>query len=118
MVEANTPPWTSGLALPTGAHSVRRPATTFKVRRRGLSPKRQAEFDEWIEHHGLDVDGPPIDALGVFGRDVPLVLDVGFGHGVGRGVSGSTRCFHLRVFPSRRAVTFGSHGSGRSSLPS
>ena len=81
MAEANTPPWTSGIALPTGAHSVRRPATTFKVRRRGLSPKRQAEFDQWIEHHGLDVDGPPIDALGVFGRDLPLVLDVGFGHG-------------------------------------
>jgi tRNA (guanine-N7-)-methyltransferase len=64
---------------------IRRPAASFKVRRRSLSPKRQAEFDEWIVRWGLDVDGPPLDWPTVFGRrdDRPhdVVLDVGFGHG-------------------------------------
>jgi tRNA (guanine-N7-)-methyltransferase len=68
-----------------GARSVRRPAASFKVRRRSLSPKRQAEFDEWIERWGLDLEGPVLDWAEVFGRrsDRPadVVLDVGFGHG-------------------------------------
>jgi tRNA (guanine-N7-)-methyltransferase len=63
------------------AGSVRRPAASFKVRRRSLSPKRQAEFDEWITRWGLDVEGPPLDLSRVFGRDGDVVLDIGFGHG-------------------------------------
>ena len=64
-----------------GARSVRRPAASFKVRRRSLSPKRQAEFDEWIVRWGLDVEGPTLDWSEVFGRDGEVVLDIGFGHG-------------------------------------
>jgi tRNA (guanine-N7-)-methyltransferase len=64
-----------------GARSVRRPANSFKVRRRSLSPKRQAEFDEWILRWGLDIDGDVLDWTEVFGRDGGVVLDVGFGHG-------------------------------------
>jgi tRNA (guanine-N7-)-methyltransferase len=60
---------------------VRRPAASFKVRRRSLSPKRQAEFDEWIGRWSLDLAGPPLDWHEVFGRDGAVVLDVGFGHG-------------------------------------
>jgi tRNA (guanine-N7-)-methyltransferase len=51
------------------------------VRRRSLSAKRQAEFDEWIVRWGLEVDGPLLDWRQVFGRNAPIVLDVGFGHG-------------------------------------
>lgn len=61
--------------------SVHRPAATFQVRRRSLSPKRQAEFDRWISRWGLDVNGPPLDLAAVFGRRADVVLDVGFGHG-------------------------------------
>ena len=64
-----------------GARSVRRPAASFKVRRRSLSPKRQAEFDQWIARWGLDLDGPDLDWTVVFGRDGDVVLDIGFGHG-------------------------------------
>jgi tRNA (guanine-N7-)-methyltransferase len=60
---------------------VRRPAASFKVRRRSLSPKRQAEFDEWIQRWGLDLDGPLLEWSDVFGRTGDVVLDVGFGHG-------------------------------------
>ena len=63
------------------ARSVRRPATSFKVRRRSLSPKRQGEFDRWIARWGLDPDGPELDWPEVFGREGGVVLDIGFGHG-------------------------------------
>ena len=68
-------------AQPHPTRSVRRPAASFKVRRRGLSPKRQAEFDEWIVRSGIELDGPTLDWREVFGRDGDVVLDVGFGHG-------------------------------------
>ena len=67
------------------ARNVSRPALTFKVRRRGLSPKRQREFDEWIAEWSLDLDGPVLDWDDVFGPDRDpgrgVVLDIGFGHG-------------------------------------
>ena len=67
--------------MTTEARSIRRPAASFKVRRRSLSPKRQAEFDAWIEAWGLPIDGPLLDWSDVFGRAGDVVLDVGFGHG-------------------------------------
>ncbi len=73
----------------SGARNVRRPALTFKVRRRGLSPKRQAEFDRWIADWAIPMEGPLLDWAEVFprpdghGRDPArgVVLDIGFGHG-------------------------------------
>ncbi len=73
----------------SGARNVRRPALTFKVRRRGLSAKRQAEFDKWISEWSLAVEGPLLDWADVFPgpdggeRDSKrgVVLDIGFGHG-------------------------------------
>lgn len=61
--------------------SLRRPATTFRLRRRSLSPKRQAELEEWIERWGIDPSGPPLDYAVVFGRTGDVVLEIGFGHG-------------------------------------
>ena len=61
--------------------SVRRPALTFQVRRRSLSPRRQAEFDQWIERWGLDLEGSELSWPDVFGRDGDVALDIGFGHG-------------------------------------
>jgi tRNA (guanine-N7-)-methyltransferase len=70
---------------PRQARQVTRPALTFKVRRRGLSPKRQREFDEWMTRWSIDLDGPVIDWADVFGPDRDpkrgVVLDIGFGHG-------------------------------------
>ena len=67
------------------AREVTRPALTFKVRRRGLSPKRQREFDEWITKWSIELDGPVLEWDDVFGpgRDPArgVVLDIGFGHG-------------------------------------
>ncbi|WP_040496424.1 tRNA (guanosine(46)-N7)-methyltransferase TrmB [Ilumatobacter nonamiensis] len=67
------------------ARTVSRPALTFKVRRRGLSPKRRREFDEWITKWSIDLDGPVLNWDDVFGPDRQpdrgVVLDIGFGHG-------------------------------------
>ena len=63
------------------AETVRRPAASFRLRQRRLSPKRQAEFEEWIQRWSLRLDGPVLDWTGVFGREVDVVLDIGFGHG-------------------------------------
>jgi tRNA (guanine-N7-)-methyltransferase len=70
---------------PSTATEIRRPAASFNLRRRSLSPKRQAEFDQWIDRWGLAVRGPVLDWCDVFGGDVTgthdVVLDIGFGHG-------------------------------------
>jgi tRNA (guanine-N7-)-methyltransferase len=67
------------------ARHVSRPALTFKVRRRGLSPKRQAEFDSWMRKWSVDLVGPTLEWTDVFGPDRDprrgVVLDIGFGHG-------------------------------------
>lgn len=72
-------------SVPPAARQVTRPALTFKVRRRGLSPKRQREFDEWMTRWSIDVGGPVLDWNEVFGPDRDpargVVLDIGFGHG-------------------------------------
>ncbi|MFK7919888.1 MAG: tRNA (guanosine(46)-N7)-methyltransferase TrmB [Ilumatobacter sp.] len=73
----------------SGARNIRRPALTFKVRRRGLSTKRQAEFDRWIEEWSIPLEGPVLDWSEVFpgadgaarDDDRGVVLDIGFGHG-------------------------------------
>jgi tRNA (guanine-N7-)-methyltransferase len=67
--------------LEAGPRTVRRSAASFRQRQRKLSPKRQAEFDEWIARWSLPVDGPALDWLDVFGRRADVVLDIGFGHG-------------------------------------
>jgi tRNA (guanine-N7-)-methyltransferase len=72
----------------SGARNVRRPALTFKVRRRGLSPNRQAEFDEWLPRWSIPMTGSLLSWADVFtgpddDRDPTrgVVLDVGYGHG-------------------------------------
>lgn len=67
--------------IDAGMRTVRRSAASFRQRQRRLSPKRQAEFDEWIERWSLAVDGPVLDWFDVFGRNGDVVLDIGFGHG-------------------------------------
>ncbi|MEM1332325.1 MAG: tRNA (guanosine(46)-N7)-methyltransferase TrmB [Actinomycetota bacterium] len=66
------------------ARQVTRPSFTFKLRRRHLSPKRQAEFETWIARWGVSVDGPALDWDDLFGRAAGSHrrgLDIGFGHG-------------------------------------
>jgi len=73
---------------------------TFKVRRRALSPRRQALLEGWLDRWGLSEAGPVLDWAEVFGESAAgvdaiadefedtasdhspdVVLDIGFGHG-------------------------------------
>lgn len=66
---------------PDSNRVVSRPNTTFKPRRRGLSPTRQAQFERWLDRWGLDDHGDALDWSTVFPADMPVALDIGFGHG-------------------------------------
>jgi tRNA (guanine-N7-)-methyltransferase len=66
------------------ARTVRRPATTFKTRRRSLSTERQEQFVWWTKRWGLSDVGPLLDWSEVFGPPTAargVILDIGFGHG-------------------------------------
>jgi tRNA (guanine-N7-)-methyltransferase len=55
--------------------------STFKPRRRPLTPARAALMERLRPQLCLDVDGPMFDASAEFGRIAPVVFDIGFGLG-------------------------------------
>lgn len=59
------------------------PIRTFKPRRGRLRPRQQEALRRLWPAYGLAVDGPPLDPAGLFGRPVPLVLEIGSGMGEG-----------------------------------
>ncbi|MGH3679110.1 MAG: tRNA (guanosine(46)-N7)-methyltransferase TrmB [Natronosporangium sp.] len=59
------------------------PIRTFKPRRGRLRPRQQEALRRLWPGYGLAVDGPPLDPAGLFGRPVPLVLEIGSGMGEG-----------------------------------
>lgn len=54
---------------------------TFKPRRRRMSPTRAAAFERLIPQFGIEIVGPVVDPVEVFGRRARLVLEVGSGAG-------------------------------------
>ena len=57
------------------------PIRTFKPRRRPLSPERAARFDELAPRWCLAESGDRFDPVAEFGRDAPLVVEIGIGFG-------------------------------------
>lgn len=57
------------------------PIRTFKPRRRPLTAARAARFDELAPRWCLDRFDTPFDAVAVFGRSAPLVVEIGIGFG-------------------------------------
>lgn len=60
---------------------VRPPVRTFKPRRRPLSTERAALMDRLAPVWCVDEAGPELVPADVFGRDAPLVIDIGIGFG-------------------------------------
>lgn len=56
-------------------------ARTFKPRRRRLSPSRAATLHQAGPAYVLDEHGPQLDFREVFGREAPVVWEIGFGKG-------------------------------------
>ena len=67
------------MTVPPGAYPAR--SRTFKPRRRRLSPTREAALERLFPEFGLDVGGPMIDPVALFGRRAPLALEIGCGAG-------------------------------------
>ena len=90
-VEAATPPTPPPDTLPA-AHSAGgyRRTTSFRSRRSALSPAQQRTWERlWPElgmmaapQHSPDASDEPLDARAWFGRDAPLVLEIGCGTGI------------------------------------
>lgn len=57
------------------------PVRTFKPRRRPLSPARAELVDRLAPTWTLAESGDRLDVVGAFGRDAPVVLEIGIGAG-------------------------------------
>jgi len=64
-------------AATTGPPGVR----TYQPRRGRLRPRRREALDRLWPVYGVALDGGPLAAAGLFGRAVPLVLEIGSGMG-------------------------------------
>jgi tRNA (guanine-N7-)-methyltransferase len=67
------------VTTPPDVHRAR--SRTFKPRRRRLSPTREAALERLLPQLGLEVIGPTLDPVEVFGRQAPLVIEIGCGAG-------------------------------------
>ena len=57
------------------------PVRTFKLRRGRLGPASADALERLLPQHGVEVDGRPLDQRALFGREAPLLVDVGCGDG-------------------------------------
>ena len=52
------------------------------VRREGrMTPSQQRAMDELWPRYGVEADGQSIDFVSLFGREAPVVVEIGFGNG-------------------------------------
>ena len=57
------------------------PLATFKLRRGRVTPTQAGALTRWWPHLGVGVDGSALDLAALFGRQKPVVLEIGFGMG-------------------------------------
>lgn len=54
---------------------------TYKTRKGRVTGSQADALERLWPAYGVDVDGRPLDLPGLFGRDAPVVLEIGFGMG-------------------------------------
>lgn len=59
-----------------------RPIRSFVKREGKLTKGQQNAIDQAWPKFGVDLDESPLDLSALFGRDAPVVLEIGFGNGV------------------------------------
>ena len=62
------------------SHYMRR-IRSFVLREGRMTPAQQRAFDEHWARYGIDYSATPHDFVASFGRQAPLVLEIGFGNG-------------------------------------
>jgi tRNA (guanine-N7-)-methyltransferase len=58
-----------------------RPVRSFVLRQGRMSPAQHRAFDDLLPRYGLPYATAPLDFAQVFGREAPVVLEIGFGMG-------------------------------------
>jgi tRNA (guanine-N7-)-methyltransferase len=58
-----------------------RPIRSFVLRQGRMSPAQHRAFDDLLPRYGLPYAAAPLDFAQVFGREAPVVLEIGFGMG-------------------------------------
>jgi tRNA (guanine-N7-)-methyltransferase len=54
---------------------------SFVLRQGRITPAQQRAFEQHWQRYGVDYSGKPRDLDGLFGRQAPRVLEIGFGNG-------------------------------------
>lgn len=78
-------PLEAGRRSTTGSRLYPR-VTSFRSRRAALTPNQQASWDRMWPAIGRDVGDEQLDAAAWFGRDAPLVIEIGCGTGTATAV--------------------------------
>ncbi len=78
---SETPDTRGGEAPDPRARITSAPIRSFVLRQGRMTPAQQRAFDELYQHFGVDYSAAPLDASGVFGRQAPLVFEIGSGMG-------------------------------------
>ena len=86
-----------------------RPVRSFVLRQGRMSPAQQRALDALMPRFGLAYDAAPIDFANVFGREAPVVLEIGCG-------MGETTASIAAAHPEQDFVAIEVHAPGVGSL--
>ncbi|MBT4664786.1 MAG: tRNA (guanosine(46)-N7)-methyltransferase TrmB, partial [Methylococcales bacterium] len=60
---------------------IKTPAIRSFIRRQGrITPGQQFALEQWWDKYGLSYE-KPLEAMSIFGRQAPLIVEIGFGNG-------------------------------------
>lgn len=90
-------------------HVDSRTVRTFKRRSGRVTTTQAGAIADLWPHLGLVVDGRPLDVTGLFGREAPLVLEIGFGMGEATAELAATE-------PDRDIIAVDVHTPGQGNL--
>lgn len=87
----------------------RRPVRSYVLRQGRISPAQERALEELLPRYGIAFDARPIDAMRIFGREAPLVLEIGSG-------MGETTAAIAQARPDTDFLALEVHGPGVGSL--
>ena len=86
-----------------------RPVRSYVLRQGRISPAQERALQELLPRYGIEYDARPIDAARIFGRNAPLVLEIGSG-------MGETTAVIAQARPETDFLALEVHGPGVGSL--
>jgi tRNA (guanine-N7-)-methyltransferase len=91
------------------AGTLRRPIRSFALRRGRFSPAQRRAHEELLPRFGIAFAAAPLDLAAAFGRDAPLILEIGSG-------MGETTADIAQAMPDRDFLAVEVHAPGVGSL--